>query len=114
MKKYEIEYRDCTGMRCGVEIEALHEKEAIINYQKELIEEGDYMTELLSIDELCYLDNEHCNCYDCSPEWKLEDGTPLNESDQETLNYAFENYVNEDGLTLEQAMERASQRKNNK
>jgi hypothetical protein len=43
--------------------------------------------------------------------WTLEDGTPLSDSDQETLNYAFENYVNEDGLTLEQAMERASQNK---
>ena len=101
MKKYEIEYRDCTGMRCGVEVEALSEKEAIIIYQQELIEEGDYMTELISVDEV----------EDDDGEWTLEDGTPLNESDQETLNYAFENYVNEDGLTLEQAMERASQRK---
>ena len=116
MKNYEIEYRDCTSMRCGVEIKALHEKEAIINLQKELIEDGDYMTELISIDEKCFLDNEYCKCDDCNPdnpgEWTLEDGTPLNKSDQETLNYAFENYVNEDGLTLEQAMERASQNKN--
>ena len=52
MKKYEIEYRDCTSMRCGVEIEALHEKEAIINLQKELIEDGDYMTQLIDIQEV--------------------------------------------------------------
>tara|TARA_R100001163_G_scaffold3275_2_gene4917 strand:+ start:975 stop:1145 length:171 start_codon:yes stop_codon:yes gene_type:complete len=52
MKKYEIEYRDCTSMRCGVEIKALHEKEAIINLQKELIEDGDYMTQLIDIQEV--------------------------------------------------------------
>ena len=105
MKKYEIEYRDCTGMRCGVEVDALSEKEAIIIYQQELIEEGDYMTELISVDELCYLDNEHCNCDDCKPKWSLEDGTPLNKDDQETLNYAFENYINEDGLTMKEVID---------
>jgi len=52
MKNYEIEYKDCTSMRCGVEIEALHEKEAIINLQKELIEDGDYMTQLIDIQEV--------------------------------------------------------------
>jgi hypothetical protein len=101
MKKYEIEYKDCTSMRCGVEIEALSEKEAIIILQKELIEDGDYMTQLIDIQEV----------NDDDGGWTLEDGTPLSDSDQETLNYAFENYVNEDGLTLEQAMERASQNK---
>ena len=101
MKKYEIEYKDCTSMRCGVEIEAFSEKEAIIILQQELIEDGDYMTQLIDIQEV----------NDDNDGWTLEDGTPLNESDQETLNYAFENYVNEDGLTLEQAMERASQNK---
>ena len=114
MKKYEIEYRDCTGMRCGVEIEALHEKEAVINLQQELIEEGDYMTELISVDELCYLDNEHCNCDDCKPKWSLEDGTPVDKDSQETLDYAFDNYVNESGLTLGEAIKKASERKNNK
>ena len=101
MKKYEIEYRDCISMRCGVEIESVGEKEAIIILQQELIEEGDYMTQLIDIQEV----------NDDNDGWTLEDGTPLNESDQEALNYAFENYVNEDGLTLEQAMERASQNK---
>ena len=114
MKKYEIEYRDCTGMRCGVEIEALLEKEAIINLQQELIDDGDYMTELISIDELCCFDNEHCNCDDCKPKWSLEDGTPVDKDSQETLDYAFDNYVNESGLTLGEAIKRASERKNNK
>ena len=52
MKNYEIEYRDCTSMRCGVEIKALHEKEAIINLQIELIDNGDYMTQLIDIQEV--------------------------------------------------------------
>ena len=112
MKKYEIEYKDCIGMRCGVEIEALHEKEAIINLQKELIEDGDYMTELISVEENCFLDNEYCKCDDCSPEWTLEDGTPLGKNFQKALNDAMGSYTNNDGLTLEQAMELASQSKN--
>ena len=52
MKRFEIEYRDCTSMRCGVEIKALSEKEAIIILQKELIEDGDYMTQLIDIQEV--------------------------------------------------------------
>tara|TARA_R100000988_G_C3970638_1_gene151273 strand:- start:193 stop:363 length:171 start_codon:yes stop_codon:yes gene_type:complete len=52
MKNYEIEYRDCTGMRCGVEIEAVSEKKAIIKLQQELIEDGDYMTQLLTTEEV--------------------------------------------------------------
>ena len=113
MKKYEIEYRDCTGMRCGVEVEATHEKKAIINYQQELIESGDYMTELLSVDEKCFLDNEYCKCDDCDDgEWTLEDGTQLDQDSQDALNEAMSTYTNSDGLTLEQAMELASKRKN--
>ena len=112
MKKYEIEYRDCTGMRCGVEVEALHEKEAIINYQQELIEEGDYMTELLSVDEKCFLDNDYCKCDDCNPdddndgEWSLEDGTVLEPEYQDALNDAMLNMVNEDGMTLKQVWDK--------
>ena len=102
MKKYEIEYKDCISMRCGVEIEALSEKEAIIILQQELIEEGDYMTQLIDIQEV----ND-----DDDGGWTLEDGTPLNESDQEALNYAFKNYVNEDGLTIEEVID--NQIKNN-
>ena len=95
MKNYEIEYRDCTGMKCGVKIEALHEKEAIINLQKELIEDGDYMTQLIDIQEVS----------DDDGGWTLEDGTPLDENDQELLNYAFDTYVNEDGLTMKEVID---------
>ena len=95
MKKYEIEYRDCTSMRCGVEIKALHEKEAIINLQVELIDNGDYMTQLIDIQEVEEDDGG----------WTLEDGTPLDENDQELLNYAFDTYVNEDGLTMKEVID---------
>jgi len=107
-KTYEIEYRDCTEMRCGVEIEAVGEKEAIIILQKELIEEGDYMVELISIDEV------DCSCDDCDGEWTLEDGTELDQDSQDTLNEAMSSYTNKDGVTLEEAIKRASERKNNK
>jgi len=107
-KIYEIEYRDCTGMRCGVEVEAVGEKEAIIIYQQELIESGDYMTELISIDEV------NCSCDDCDGEWKLEDGTELDQDSQDALNDAMGSYTNENGVTLEEAIKRASERKNNK
>jgi hypothetical protein len=39
-------------MRCGVEIEALSEKEAIQRLQYILLDEGDYMTQLLTTEEV--------------------------------------------------------------
>ncbi len=121
MKKYEIEYKDCISMTCVVDIEAIHEKEAIINLQQELIEDGDYMTELISVDEI--LLSPCCNCDDCKPDsaihtdepkWELEDGTELDQESQDALNDAMNTYTNKDGLTLEEAMRRVSERKNNK
>ena len=106
-KKYDIEYRDCTEMRCGVEMEAVSEKEAIITLQQELIEEGDYMVELISIDEI----EDDCSCDDCEPEWKLDDGTVLEQEHQDTLNNAMGSYTNSSGLTLEEAMKRVSENK---
>jgi len=102
MKNYEIEYKDCIGMRCGVKIDALHEREAIINLQKELIHNNDYMTQLIDIQEVSSDDDG----------WSLEDGTPLDQDSQDALNEAMSTYTNSNGLTLEQAMELASKRKN--
>ena len=103
MKKYEIEYKDCTGMRCGVEVKAVHEKTAIQNLQSDLIEDGDYMTQLIDIQEV----ND-----DGDGEWTLEDGTPLGKNFQETLNDAMDSYTNSDGVTLYQAIQIAAQHKN--
>ena len=52
MKNYEIKYKDCTSMRCWVEIEALSEKEAIQRLQYILLDEGDYMTQIIDIQEV--------------------------------------------------------------
>ena len=102
MKNYEITYRDCISMKTMVEMEGITEKQAIINLQVGLIDSGDYMTQLIDIQEI----------NDDDGEWTLEDGTPLGENFQEALNDAMSTYTNSDGLTLEQAMELASQSKN--
>ena len=94
MKNYEIEYKDCIGMRCGVKIDALHEREAIINLQKELIHNNDYMTQLIDIQEVSDDDG-----------WSLEDGTPLDQDSQDALNDAFNSFVNEDGLTMKEVID---------
>ena len=52
MKNYEIEYRDCISMRIMVEVEGTNERQAIMNLQKELIKDGDYMTQLIDIQEI--------------------------------------------------------------
>ena len=106
MKNYEIEYRDCTGMRCGVEIEALHEKESIIKLQQELIEDGDYMTELLSVDEV--------NNDEDLGEWSIKDGPVLEPEYQDALNDAMLNMVNKDGMTLKQVWDKEIEESKNK
>ena len=52
MKRYMIEYKDCISMMCGVKTWAFDEKEAIIKLQKELIKNGDYMIQLIDIQEV--------------------------------------------------------------
>jgi hypothetical protein len=95
MKNYEIVYRDCISMKTMVEVEGTSERQAIINLQSELIDNGDYMTQLIDIQEV----------EDDDGGWTLEDGTPLDENDQELLNYAFDTYVNEDGLTMKEVID---------
>jgi hypothetical protein len=97
MKRFEIEYRDCTGMRCGVEIEALSEKEAIHRLQYILIDEGDYMTQLIDIQEVNDDDNDS--------EWSVKDGPVLDQESQDALNEAFNTFINEDGLTMKEVID---------
>jgi len=106
MKKYEIEYKDCISMTCVVDIEALHEKEAIINLQQELIEDGDYMTQLIDIQEV----NDDEDLVD----WTLEDGTVLDQDSQDALNDAMLNMVNEDGMTLKEVWDKEIEESKNK
>jgi hypothetical protein len=90
-------------MRCIQIVYGRSVKKAIQNFQMELIcGHGDYITQLIDIEEVpedtVFVDHK-------SPNWTLEDGTKLDENDQELLNYAFENYVNEDGLTMKEVID---------
>ena len=96
-KRFKIEYKDSTEMRCIQIVYGRSVKKAIQNFQMELIcGHGDYITQLIDVQEVAE---------DTTPEWTLEDGTELDENDQELLNYAFENYVNEDGLTMKEVID---------
>ena len=95
MKNYEITYRDCISMKTMVEMEGITEKQAIINLQVGLIDSGDYMTQLIDIQEV----------NDDDGEWSLEDGTTLDQDSQDALNEAFNTFVNEDGLTMKEVID---------
>jgi len=105
MKTYSVEYKDRSGFGCGEEVEASSEDQAVKMVQMELIKEGDYMSRLVSVEDMT------CDCNECNPEWKLEDGTVLEQEHQDTLNDAMGSYTNKDGLTLEEAMELKSKNK---
>mgnify|MGYP003114962310 CR=1 FL=1 len=100
-KRFKIEYKDSTEMRCIEIIHSTSEKKSIQELQFDLIRDGGYMTQLIDIQEVNDDDG-----------WSLEDGTPLDKDSQDALNDAMSTYTNSEGLTLEQAMERASQNKN--
>ena len=108
-KKFKIEYKDCTDMRCIQIVYGRSEMKAIQNFQLGLMSRDNYMTQLIDIEEVAedtvFVDNK-------SPNWTLEDGTELDQDSQDALNDAMSTYTNSEGLTLEQAMERASQNKN--
>ena len=101
-KRFKIEYKDSIDMRCIQVIYGKSEKKAIQTFQVELLTQDDYMTQLIDIQEVnedtVFVDNK-------SPEWTLEDGTELDQDSQDALNYAFENYVNEDGKTIKQVID---------
>ena len=107
-KRFKVEYKDSTEMRCIQIVYNVSEKKAIQNLQFELIRDGGYMTQLIDIQDV----NEDCQCDDCESVWTLEDGTELDQDSQDALNEVMSTYTNSEGLTLEQAMERASQNKN--
>ena len=99
MRKYMIKYKDQSGFGCGEEMTAMGEHEAVQLLQTQLIDEDDYMTELISVDEIDSQDEDE-------PVWKLKDGTELDQEDQDTLNDCFLNMVNEDGMTLKQVWDK--------
>ena len=98
MKNYEIEYRDCISMKTMVEVEGTSERQAIINLQTELIDNGDYMTQLIDIQEV---EEDDCE----SQVWSVKDGPVLDQDSQDALNEAFNTFVNEDGLTMKELID---------
>jgi hypothetical protein len=101
MKTYFVKYKDQGGFGCGEEVESSSKHEAIKKVQSELIKEGNYMYRLVDIYEI----EENSSCDDCNQEWKLDDGTVLEQEHQDTLNDAMNSLVNKDGLTLREAIE---------
>jgi len=100
MKRFEIEYKDCTGMKCMVDdILSVSEKEAVIKLQLELIGNDDIMTELIYVEEFVEDSND-------IGEWSIKDGTVLDQDSQDALNEAFNTFVNEDGLTLKETFDK--------
>jgi len=98
MKRFEIEYKDCTGMKCMVDdILSVSEKEAVIKLQLELIGENDIMTELIYVEEFVEDSDDG--------EWSIKDGPVLDQEDQDILNDVFNTYVNEDNLTIKQVID---------
>ena len=94
-----IRYKDQSGFGVGEEMTAIGEHEAVQLLQTQLIDEDDYMTELISIDEIDSQDEDE-------PVWKLKDGTELEPEYQDALNDAMFNMVNEDGMTLTQVWDK--------
>ena len=97
MKTYFVKYKDRGGYGCGEEIQASSEDQAVKVVQMELIREGDYMTELRSVDEVIHEE---------SPVWSIKDGPELDQEDQDALNDAMLNMVNENGMTLKQVWDK--------
>ena len=96
MKTYSVEYKDKNGFTCGYDVPSRDEDNAVKLVQLELLKEGDYMTELKSVDEVIHEE---------SPVWSVKNGPELDQEDQDTLNYAFENMVNANGMTIKQVID---------
>ena len=107
MKTYFVKYKDRGGYGCGEEIQASSEDQAVKVVQMELIREGDYMYRLVDVYEI----EENSSCDDCSQEWKLDDGTVLDQEDQDALNDAFGSFTNKDGVTLEERVKEIEENK---
>ena len=107
MKRFEIKYKDCIGMKCMVDdILSVSEKEAVIKLQLELIGDNDIMTELIYVEEFVEDSDDG--------EWSIEGGPVLDQDSQDALNDAMLNMVNEDGVTLKQMWDKEIEENKNK
>ena len=101
MKTYFVKYKDRGGYGCGEEIQASSKHSAIKKVQMELLKEGDYMYRLIDVNEVIHEE---------SPVWSIKDGPELDQEDQDTLNDAMLNMVNENGMTLKQVWDKEIER----
>ena len=111
MRTYFVKYKDQSDFGCGEEVKVYEsevfietglrhsgEKIAVMKVQETLLKEHEYMSRLVDVYEI----EEDSSCDNCNQEWKLDDGTVLDQEDQDALNDAFHSYNNEDGVTLQE------------
>ena len=98
MKKWMVEYKDRGGYGCGEEVEAIDENHAIRIVQMGLLDDNSFMSRLVEVYEV--EDEEEDD-----GQWSIKGGPELTQEHQDTLNDAMDSMVNEDGLTLREAME---------
>ena len=123
MKTYFVKYKDGGGYGCGKEVKVYEsevfietglrhsgEKIAVMKVQETLLKEHEYMSRLVDVYEI----EEDSSCDNCNQEWKLDDGTVLDQESQDTLNDAMLNMVNENGMTLKQVWDKEIEEEKNK
>ena len=111
MRTYFVKYKDQSDFGCGEEVKVYEsevfietglrhsgEKIAVMKVQETLLKEHEYMSRLVDVYEI----EEDSSCDNCNQEWKLDDGTVLDQEDQDALNDAFGSFTNDDGVTLEE------------
>lgn len=115
MRTYFVKYKDQNDFGCGEEVKVYEsevfiqtglrhsgEKIAVMKVQETLLKEHEYMSRLVDVYEI----EEDSSCDNCNQEWKLKDGTVLDQEYQDALNDAMFNMVNEDGMTLTQVWDK--------
>ena len=120
MRTYFVKYKDQSDFGCGEEVKVYEsevfietglrhsgEKIAVMKVQETLLKEHEYMSRLVDVYEI----EEDSSCDDCNQEWKLDDGTVLDQEDQDALNDAFGSYTNDDGVTLEEKIKEIEENK---
>ena len=121
MRTYFVKYKDQSDFGCGEEVKVYEsevfiqtglrhsgEKIAVMKVQETLLKEHEYMSRLVDVYEI----EEDSSCDNCNQEWKLDDGTVLEQEHQNALNDAFGSFTNKDGVTLEERIKEIEENKN--
>ena len=121
MRTYFVKYKDQSDFGCGEEVKVYEsevfiqtglrhsgEKIAVMKVQEMLLKDHEYMSRLVDVYEI----EEDSSCDNCNQEWKLDDGTVLEQEHQNALNDAFGSFTNKDGVTLEERIKEIEENKN--